>query len=79
MNRGTFPWGMEDETLHEWYRKLGRLREVRPSLRVGGLRWIRAEGHLLAFAREFPGAGLARQTGGGCAERQPVYCRGWED
>ncbi len=53
MNRGTFPWGMEDETLYAWYRKLGRLREVRPSLRLGGLRWMQAEGHLLAFAREW--------------------------
>ena len=53
MNRGTFPWGKEDEALQEWYRTLGRLRDQRPSLRQGGLRWIRAEGHVLAFAREW--------------------------
>ena len=53
MNRGTFPWGNEDQALLEWYRALGQLRECRPSLQKGSLRWIRAEGHVLAFAREW--------------------------
>ena len=53
MNRGTYPWGREDETLLKRYRALGRLRAKRPSLRLGGLRWIYASGHVLAFSREW--------------------------
>ena len=51
-NRGTFPWGSEDRELQNWFRTLGRLRRSRPALRTGALRWLHAQGPLLAFARE---------------------------
>ena len=51
-NRGTFPWGREDQRLQQHFMQLGRLRNERRSLQEGNLRWIYAEGHVLAFARE---------------------------
>ena len=51
-NRGTYPWGGEDQNLLGWFRVLGRLRRDRAPLRTGGLRWLHAAGPLLAFARE---------------------------
>ena len=51
-NRGTFPWGREDQRLQQHFMQLGRLRNERRSLQEGSLRWIHAEGHVLAFARE---------------------------
>ena len=51
-NRGTYPWDREDEVLLAWFRKLGQLRKSRPSLRRGAIRYLAAEGPLLAFARE---------------------------
>ena len=54
-NRGTFPWGKEDRTLQSHFMQLGKLRNERRSLQEGSLRWILAEGHVLAFARELDG------------------------
>lgn len=54
-NRGTFPWGQEDRDLQGWFRKLGELRKTRPSLQRGAIRWLHADGPLLAFTRETPG------------------------
>ena len=51
MNRGTFPWGREDQALQAYYRVLGALRQSRPSLQRGALQWLHAAGSLLAFAR----------------------------
>ncbi len=50
-NRGTFPWGSEDKFLQTLFAGLGRLRNARPSLQSGDLRWLYAEGHVLAFSR----------------------------
>ena len=50
-NRGTFPWGNEDKFLQTLFSGLGRLRNARPSLQRGDLRWLYAEGHVLAFSR----------------------------
>ena len=50
-NRGTYPWGCEDAELLAYYRRLGRLRAERRSLQEGDIRYLAAEGHLLAFAR----------------------------
>jgi len=55
MNRGTFPWGREDRELQAHFLRLGTLRRQRPSLQSGELRWLYAEGPLLAFARELEG------------------------
>lgn len=52
-NRGTFPWDREDPLLLSHYRTLGRLRKERPSLRRGDLRYLRAEGGLLMFTRQY--------------------------
>lgn len=51
MNRGTFPWGREDQALQAYYRTLGALRQNRLSLQKGVLQWLHAAGSLLAFAR----------------------------
>ena len=54
-NRGTFPWGREDQELQRRFTLLGRLRQERPSLQAGELRWIHAQGPVLAFARDLAG------------------------
>ena len=51
-NRGTFPWGREDRMLQRRFALLGSLRNNRRSLQSGELRWLYAQGHGLAFARE---------------------------
>ena len=51
-NRGTFPWGREDRTLQRRFALLGSLRANRVSLQTGDLRWLYAQGHGLAFARQ---------------------------
>ena len=51
-NRGTFPWGREDRMLQRRFALLGSLRNNRRSLQEGELRWLHAQGHGLAFARE---------------------------
>ena len=37
LNRGTYPWGQEDEALLAFFRQVGKLRQTRPSLRRGPL------------------------------------------
>jgi len=54
-NRGTFPWGREDRLLQRRFALLGSLRNNRASLQDGDLRWLKAEGGILAFAREKAG------------------------
>ena len=54
-NRGTFPWGREDRALQDWFVRLGALRNARPSLQAGSLRWLYAQGRGLAFLRELDG------------------------
>ena len=50
-NRGTFPWGREDTVLQAHFRRLGALRQQRPSLRRGDIRYLFVHGQGLAFAR----------------------------
>ncbi len=50
-NRGTFPWGEEDQGLLAHFRKLGWLRRNRPSLQRGDIRYLYSEGCGLAFLR----------------------------
>ena len=52
-NRGTFPWGREDRMLQRRFALLGSLRNNRISLQKGELRWLYAQGHGLAFARDW--------------------------
>ncbi len=51
-NRGTYPYGREDQDLRDWFAALGRLRQDHSALRRGGLEWVWTRGGLLAFARE---------------------------
>ena len=50
-NRQTYPWGREDPDLRAWFGALGRLRRDHPALRRGDLRFVAAQGPLLAFTR----------------------------
>ena len=54
-NRGTYPWGREDTAIRDYFALLGGLRKQRASLRRGGIRWLEAQGRLLAFSRESAG------------------------
>ena len=54
-NRGTYPWGNEDALLQRHFMRLGKLRNTRESLQRGSLRYLHAEGHVLAFEREYNG------------------------
>ncbi len=54
-NRGTFPWGDEDPAIQKRFIRLGQLRNTRPSLQRGDLRWHYAQGHTLAFSRRWEG------------------------
>lgn len=53
-NRGTYPWGHEDQDLLAWFTALGQLRKNRVSLRRGTIRWLKAQGPLLCYVREVP-------------------------
>ena len=58
LNRGTFPWGREDQVLTDWFRLLGTLRNSYPPLQSGALRWLYTAGPLLIFSREDSGGRL---------------------
>ena len=55
LNRGTFPWGLEDAALLDFFRTLGRLRTQRLSLQEGSLAYVYAQGGGLVIAREHEG------------------------
>ncbi len=69
-NRGTFPWGREDRMLQRRFALLGSLRRNRQSLQCGELRWLYAQGHGLAFAREWNGELTIAATNAG---DEPVF------
>ena len=50
-NRRTFPWGKEDKQLTRWFAALGKMRKTLPALRKGDIRYLAADGSLLAFVR----------------------------
>ena len=64
-NRGTFPWGREDRMLQRRFSLLGSLRNNRVSLQKGSLRWVLAEDHVLAFARDYEGETTVAVTNAG--------------
>ncbi|ARP49467.1 glycoside hydrolase family 13 protein [Caproicibacterium lactatifermentans] len=51
-NRGTFPWGHENEELLSWYRKLGKLRRLLSCLKEGTFTPLKADDHTLVYVRE---------------------------
>jgi glycosidase len=71
-NRRGYPWGYEDGDLLAWYRKLGKLRRELGPLRKGALRFLRAEGDLLAFERAHGGQRAVAATNRG---ERPVTLR----
>lgn len=50
-NRRTYPWGNEDGSLLDFYRRLGGVRTQSSALTDGELRFLRAEGGLLVYER----------------------------
>ena len=52
LNRRTYLWGQEDESLLAWYRRLGQLRRERLSLQVGQIRYLYAAGGGLVLERQ---------------------------
>lgn len=50
-NRGTYPWGHENRDLVDYFARLGMLRKARTSLQRGEIRYLHAEGPVLAFSR----------------------------
>ena len=52
-NRGTYPWGQENEELIRFHQALGKLRAERKSLQRGDIRYLFAKGSVLAFSRNF--------------------------
>ncbi len=55
LNRGTYPWGRENEELLAFYRRLGQLRKSRPSLQRGDIAYLYAKGGGLVFRRQLSG------------------------
>ncbi|MBQ0037735.1 MAG: glycoside hydrolase family 13 protein [Clostridiales bacterium] len=52
-NRGTFPWGHENDTLLDFYRTLGKLRKERLSLQCGSIDYLHAQGGGLVLQRQY--------------------------
>ena len=69
-NRRTFPWGAEDKALTAWYAALGQARKSLLPLRRGDLRWLRAEGRVLAFSRTWEGETVIAAVNAGDAPEQ---------
>ena len=79
-NRRTYPWGQEDPAMLAWFRWLGQLRKGRSSLRRGSLRWLEAQGPLLAYLREIPGEATATLVNASPEERAfPLPGGGFRD
>ena len=51
-NRGTYPWGREDESLKAWFTRLGWIRRKRESLQSGAIEYLFSSGAGLAFCRQ---------------------------
>ncbi len=57
-NRRTYPWGREDKTLLDHYRRLGQLRKESLALRLGGIAFTHAAEGRVAFTRSWGGQRL---------------------
>lgn len=51
-NRETYPWGNEDRALIDHFARLGALRKQHRALQRGTIRYLLAEGSVLAFVRQ---------------------------
>ena len=54
-NRRTYPWGKENQTLVEFFKRLGRLRKDCEPLRLGDIRFFQAGDQKLGFTRSCNG------------------------
>ena len=54
-NRRPYPWGAEDGSLLEHYRRLTALRREIPALRRGEIHFFQAKNRMLGFTRELDG------------------------
>ena len=52
MNRMPYPWGQEDQTIIDAYRKIGKLRSDCPALRSGSFNLVHLDDTLLVFERK---------------------------
>jgi glycosidase len=57
-NRGTFPWGREDQDLSAWFTALGKARRELLPLRRGTFSWLTCRGRVVSFARCWEGETL---------------------
>ena len=62
LNRGTYPWGRENQDLLAHFSRLGRLRHQYEALRQGDFRWAYTAGGLLAYTRTWEDVTLATVT-----------------
>jgi cyclomaltodextrinase / maltogenic alpha-amylase / neopullulanase len=53
-NRAPYPWGSEDASLLDFYRKLGAIRHALPALRTGSLQTLSTKGGVYVFERIAP-------------------------
>ena len=50
-NRRGYPWGKEEHSLLDWYRRLGNARRNSKALRTGEINWLYAHEGLLVYER----------------------------
>ena len=65
LTAGPSPGGREDKELTAWYTALGRARRELAPLRRGDLRWLQAQGRVLAFSRTLGGETVAAAVNSG--------------
>ena len=53
LNRGTYPWGRENWNLKALFTRLGQLRQKKPCLQRGVIRWLFSLGPVMAYVREW--------------------------
>lgn len=54
-NRGTYPWGQENEELLAWYKQMAGLRNRYDALKTGQWTAVKAEGDIYAYVRRIVG------------------------
>ena len=78
-NRRTYPWGREDRELVDWFAALGKARQGLDCLRRGELRFLRAEGPVLAFSRSVEGQTAVAAVNAGTGWERLVLPWGVQD
>jgi glycosidase len=73
-NRGSYPWGHEDEDILSHFRKLAQLRKKSAALRRGSIKYLVAEGEILAFSRNFDSEKIVTMVNAGNSKRCLELC-----